>query len=68
MIEAIAIFGDIEKMGIEISRAQQLYVQLIGIVSIGAFCFFTSYIIFKVINYFYSTTKPLSDKIINYLR
>jgi len=50
---AIAIFGDIEKMGIEISRAQQLYVQLIGIVSIGAFCFFTSYIIFKVINYFY---------------
>ena len=43
---AIAIFGDIEKMGIEISRAQQLYVQLIGIVSIGAFCFFTSYILF----------------------
>ena len=50
---AIAIFGDIEKMGIEISRAQQLYVQLIGIVSIGAFCFFTSYIVFKIINYFY---------------
>ena len=50
---AIAIFGDIEKMGIEISRAQQLYVQFIGIVSIGAFCFFTSYIVFKIINYFY---------------
>tara|TARA_B100001996_G_scaffold102757_1_gene77136 strand:- start:1794 stop:3866 length:2073 start_codon:yes stop_codon:yes gene_type:complete len=50
---AIAIFGDIEKMGIEISRAQQLYIQLIGIVSIGAFCFFTSYVIFKIINYFY---------------
>ena len=50
---AIAIFGDIEKMGIEITRAQQLYVQLIGVVSIGAFCFFTSYIIFKIINYFY---------------
>mgnify|MGYP000007565314 FL=1 len=50
---AIAIFGDIEKMGIEITRSQQLYVQLIGVVSIGAFCFFSSYIIFKIINYFY---------------
>ncbi len=50
---AIAIFGDIEKMGIEITRSQQLYVQLIGIVSIGAFCFFSSYAIFKIINYFY---------------
>ena len=50
---AIAIFGDIEKMGIEITRSQQLYIQLIGIVSIGAFCFFSSYTIFKIINYFY---------------
>ena len=50
---AIAIFGDIEKMGIEITRSQQLYIQLIGIVSIGAFCFFSSYSIFKIINYFY---------------
>jgi len=50
---AIAIFGDIEKMGIEITRSQQLYVQLIGIVSIGAFCFISSYTIFKIINYFY---------------
>jgi len=50
---AIAIFGDIEKMGIEISRLDQLYVQLIGIVSIGAFCFVSSYLIFKIINYFY---------------
>ena len=50
---AIAIFGDIEKMGIEIARSQQLYIQLIGIVSIGAFCFFSSYSIFKIINYFY---------------
>ena len=50
---AIAIFGDMEKMGIEISRSQQLYVQLIGIVSIGAFCFISSYIIFYIVNYFY---------------
>ncbi len=50
---AIAIFGDIEKMGIEITRSEQLYIQLIGIVSIGAFCFFSSYAIFKIINYFY---------------
>ena len=50
---AIAIFGDIEKMGIEISRSQQLYVQLIGIASIGAFCFISSYVIFYIVNYFY---------------
>ena len=30
-----------------------MYIQLIGIVSIGAFCFFSSYSIFKIINYFY---------------
>ena len=51
---AVAIFGDFEKMGLEITRAQQIYIQLIGIVSIGFFCFGTAYIIFKIINYFFS--------------
>ena len=43
---AIAIFGDMEKMGLDISRSQQFFVQLIGIASIGAFCFISSYVIF----------------------
>ena len=50
---AIAIFGDMEKMGLDISRSQQFFVQLIGIASIGAFCFISSYVIFYIINYFY---------------
>jgi len=40
-------------MGVEKTRLEQLYIQLIGIVSIGSFCFFGSYIIFKTINSFF---------------
>jgi len=50
---AIAIFGDMEKMGLDISRSQQFFIQLIGIASIGAFCFISSYVIFYIVNYFY---------------
>ena len=37
-------------MGIERSPLDQLYIQLIGIVSIGAFCFISAFGIFFVIN------------------
>ena len=47
---AVAIFGNFEMMGIEKTRLEQLTVQLIGIGSIGGFCFFSSFIIFKLIN------------------
>ncbi len=47
---AVAIFGNFEMMGIEKTRLEQLIIQLIGIVSIGGFCFITSFIIFKLIN------------------
>ena len=50
---AVALFGDFEMMGVEKTRLEQLYIQLIGIVSIGSFCFFGSYIIFKTINSFF---------------
>ena len=48
---AVAIFGNFEQMGVEKTRIEQLTIQLIGILSIGSFCFFSSYIIFKLINY-----------------
>tara|TARA_Y100000590_G_scaffold429922_1_gene542996 strand:+ start:10016 stop:12247 length:2232 start_codon:yes stop_codon:yes gene_type:complete len=48
---AVAIFGNFEQMGIEKTKIEQLTIQLIGILSIGSFCFFSSYIIFKLINY-----------------
>ena len=50
---AVALFGNLEMMGVEKTRLEQLYIQLIGIVSIGSFCFFGSYIIFKTINSFF---------------
>ena len=50
---AVALFGDFQMMGVEKTRLEQLYIQFIGIVSIGSFCFFGSYIIFKTINSFF---------------
>ena len=50
---AVALFGNFEMMGIEKTRLEQLYIQLIGIGSIGSFCFFGSYIILKTINSFF---------------
>ena len=48
---SVAIFGDFEMMGIEKSKLEQLWIQLIGIFSIGSFCFITAFTIFKLINY-----------------
>ena len=50
---AVAIFADLEAMGIEKSKLDQLYIQLIGIVSVGAFCFITAFVIFFIINSFF---------------
>jgi Amt family ammonium transporter len=50
---AVAIFGNFEMMGVEKTRLEQLLIQLIGIASIGSFCFFGSYVIFKTINSFF---------------
>ena len=50
---AVAIFGDLEAMGIEKSKLDQLYIQLIGIVSVGAFCFVSAFSVFFIINLFF---------------
>jgi Amt family ammonium transporter len=50
---AVALFGNFEMMGVEKTRLEQLLIQLVGIGSIGSFCFFGSYIIFKIINSFF---------------
>ena len=50
---AVAIFADLEAMGIEKSKLDQLYIQLIGIVSVGAFCFISAFSIFFIINLFF---------------
>ena len=50
---AVALFGNFEVMGVEKTRLEQIYIQLIGISSIGAFCFLGSYLILKTINSFF---------------
>ena len=50
---AVAIFADLEAMGIENSKLDQLYIQLIGIVSVGSFCFISAFTIFFIINLFF---------------
>jgi len=50
---AVALFGNLEMMGVEKTRLEQLFIQLIGIGAIGSFCFFGSYIVLKTINSFY---------------
>jgi len=50
---AVAIFGDFQMMGIEKTKIEQLGIQIIGITSIGGFCFFSSFIIFKLVNYIF---------------
>ena len=50
---AVAIFSDLEILGTELSRMEQLKVQAIGIISVGIFSFSTSFIFLKVLNKFY---------------
>ena len=50
---AVALFANFELMGVEKTRLEQIYIQLIGISSIGAFCFIGSYLILKTINSFF---------------
>tara|TARA_B100000768_G_scaffold152643_1_gene148417 strand:- start:2496 stop:4727 length:2232 start_codon:yes stop_codon:yes gene_type:complete len=50
---AVAIFANLDSMGVDKSRLDQLFIQFIGIFSIGSFCFIASFVIFKLINHFY---------------
>ena len=50
---AVAIFSDLEILGTELSRMEQLKIQAIGIISVGIFSFSTSFIFLKVLNKFY---------------
>ena len=50
---SVAIFGDIEILGTGLSQFEQLKSQAIGIVSIGAYSFFTSYVLLRLINQYY---------------
>ena len=54
----------LEKLGTGLTRLEQIEVQDIGILAIGAFAFFGSYIILKILNYFYQLrVTPLQEEL-----
>ena len=50
---AVGIFSNLETLGTGLTRIEQIKVQIIGVVVIGAFSFISSYVFFRVLNYFY---------------
>lgn len=50
---SVAIFGDIEILGTGLTQFEQLKSQAIGIVSIGSYSFFTSYVLLRLLNQYY---------------
>ena len=61
---AVGLFSDLEKLGTGLTRLEQIEVQIIGIFAIGAFTFCGSYIILKILNYFYPLrVTPLQEEL-----
>ena len=50
---AVGIFSNLEILGTGLTRMEQIKAQLIGIGAIGFFSFVSSFIFFKIVNYFY---------------
>ena len=61
---AVGLFSDLEILGTGLSRLEQIKAQFIGIISIGMFSFFGSYILLKILNYFYPLrVSPLQEEL-----
>ena len=61
---AVGLFSDLEILGTGLSRIDQIKVQFIGVISIGAFAFFGSYIVLKILNHFYPLrVSPLHEEL-----
>ncbi len=61
---AVGIFSNPEILGTGLSRIDQIKAQLIGISTIGFFSFVSSFIFFKIVNYFYPLrVSPLHEEL-----
>tara|TARA_Y100000816_G_scaffold279309_1_gene251440 strand:+ start:346 stop:2496 length:2151 start_codon:yes stop_codon:yes gene_type:complete len=61
---AVGLFSDLEILGTELTRFEQIKAQFIGVISIGFFAFVGSYVILKVLNYFYPLrVSPLQEEL-----
>ena len=58
------LLSDLDILGTGLTRFEQIKAQLIGIVSIGIFSFFGSYILLKLLNYFYPLrVSPIQEEL-----
>ena len=61
---AVGFFSDLNILGTELTRFEQIKAQFIGVVTIGAFSFLGSFIILKILNYFYPLrVTPLQEEL-----
>ena len=61
---AVGFFSDLEILGTDLTRFEQIKAQIIGVVSIGAFSFFGSYFLLKILNSFYPLrVSPLHEEL-----
>ena len=61
---AVGIFSNLEILGTGLGRMDQIKAQLIGIGAIGIFSFVSSFIFFKIVNYFYPLrVSPLHEEL-----
>ena len=59
---AVGIFGDLSILDTGLDRFSQIKVQIIGVVSIGAFTFITSFLLLGIFNKFYPLELVLYKK------
>jgi len=61
---AVGFFSDLEILGTDLTRFEQIKAQIIGVVSIGAFSFLGSYFLLKILNNFYPLrVSPLHEEL-----
>ncbi len=61
---AVGLVSDLDILGTGLTRFEQIKAQLIGVVSIGIFSFFVSYILLKLLNYFYPLrVSPIQEEL-----
>ena len=61
---AVGFFSDLEILGTDLSRLEQIKIQFIGVVAIGLFAFVGSFTILKILNIFYPLrVSPIQEEL-----
>jgi Amt family ammonium transporter len=50
---AVGLYGDLEILGTGLTRLEQIWVQLVGVVSCGLWTFCVTYALLRLVNHFY---------------